>query len=115
MRWLLDAMLPPGAAEELTGRGHDATTVADLGLAGEADPVIFDRAVTEGRVVVTENIADFAILLDQRLRSEAPVVPVVFVRKIDLPRRGALPHHLAVALDRWAEANPDPYLGPHWL
>ena len=115
MRWLLDEMLPPGAAEELNGRGHDATTVADLGLAGQPDPVIFDRAASEGRVVVTENIADFAVLLEQRLRNDQPVVPVVFVRKTDLPRRGALPHHLAGRLDRWAEANPDPYLGPHWL
>ena len=115
MRWLLDEMLPPGAAEELNGRGHDATTVADLGLAGQPDPVIFDRALSEGRVVVTENIADFAVLLDQRLRNDQPVVPVVFVRKTDLPRRGALPHHLAERLDRWAEANPDPYLGPHWV
>ena len=115
MRWLLDEMLPPGAAEELNGRGHDATTVADLGLAGQADWVVFDRALSEGRVVVTENIADFAVLLEERLRSDQPVVPVVFVRKADLPRRGALPHHLAGRLDRWAEANPDPYLGPHWL
>lgn len=115
MRWLFDEMLPPGAVEELNGRGHDASTVADLGLAGQPDPVIFDRAVAEGRVVVTENIADFAVLLEQRLRNDQPVVPVVFVRKADLPRRGALAHHLAVRLDRWAEANPDPYLGPHWL
>ena len=115
MRCLLDEMLAPDTAEELKGRGHDATTVAALGLPGQADPVIFDRAVSEGRVVVTENIVDFALLLDQRLRNEEPVVPVVFVRKADLPRRGALSHHLASRLDRWAEANPDPYLGPHWL
>ena len=115
MRWLLDEMLPPGAAEELNGRGHDATTVAELGLAGQADLVVFDRALTEGRVVVTENIADFAALLDERIRSDQPAVPVVFVSKADLPRRGALSHHLAERLARWAEANPDPYLGPHWL
>ena len=115
MRWLLDEMLPPGTAEELNGRGHDATTVVGLGLAGEADPVVFDRALAGGRVVVTENVADFAVLLEQRLRNDQPVVPVVFIRKADLPRRGALARHLAVRLDRWADANQDPYLGPHWL
>ncbi len=114
MRWLLDEMLPPDTVAELNRRGHDAATVADLGLAGQPDPVIFDRAVAEGRLVVTENIADFAVLLDQLLRNNQPVVPVVFVRKADLPRRGALPHHLAEQLHTWAQANPDPYLGPHW-
>ena len=108
-------MLPPDTAAELDRRGHDATSVAVLGLAGQPDPVVFDRAVAERRIVVTENIADFAALVDQRLRNNEPAVPVVFVRKGDLPRRGALAHRLAEPLHRWAEANPDPYLGPHWL
>lgn len=115
MRWLIDEMLPPEAAAELNRRGHDATSVAGLDLAGQPDPVIFDRAVAESRIVVTENIADFAVLLDQRLRNNEAAVPVVFVRKGDLPRRGALPHRLAGRLHTWAEANPDPYLGSHWL
>lgn len=115
MRWLLDEMLPPGAAAELNRRGHDAVPVADLGLAGQPDSVVFDRAVADSLVVVTENVADFAVLLDERLRRDQPVMPVVFVRKTDLPRRGALAHHLAIRLHRWAEANPDPYLGRHWL
>lgn len=115
MRWVIDEMLPSDAATALGRRGHDATSVASLGLAGQPDTVVFDRAVAENRIVVTENIADFAILLEQRLRNDEAAVPVVFVRKADLPRRGALPHHLAERLHRWAEANPDPYLGPHWL
>ena len=115
MRWLIDELLPPDTAAELNRRGHDATSVAELGLAGQPDPVVFDRAVAEDRVIVTENVGDFAILLEQRLRNDEPALPVVFVRKADLPRRGALPHHLAERLDAWAEANPDAYLGPHWL
>jgi predicted nuclease of predicted toxin-antitoxin system len=115
VRWLVDEMLPPETAPELNRRGHDATSVAHLGLAGQVDPVVFDRAVDEGRVVVTENVADFAALLDQRVRNDQPATPVVFVRKADLPRRGALPRHLAERLHTWAEANPDPYLGSHWL
>jgi len=115
VRWLIDEMLPPDTATELTRRGHDATSVAALGLSGQADPVVFDRAVTEHRVVVTENVVDFATLLDQRLRNDEPATPVIFVRKVDLPRRGALPHRLAERLHTWAQANPEPYLGPHWL
>ncbi len=115
MKWLIDEMLPPETAAELNRLGHDAISVAGLGLTGQPDPVVFDRAVADHRIVVTENITDFAALLDQRLRNEKPAVPVILVRKRDLPRRGALPHHLAERLHTWAQANPDPYLGPHWL
>ncbi|MGH9009972.1 MAG: DUF5615 family PIN-like protein [Acidimicrobiia bacterium] len=115
MRWLIDEMLPSETAAELNRRGHDAASVAGLGLAGQPDPVVFARAVAEHRIVVTENVADFAVLVDQRLRRGEPAVPVMFVRKGDLPRRGALPHRLAERLHGWAGTHPDPYLGPHWL
>ena len=61
------------------------------------------------------NVADYATLLDHRLRNNEPAVSVVFVRKSGLPRRGALAHHLAERLHAWAATNPDPYLGPHWI
>lgn len=108
-------MLPAETAVELSRRGHDAVAATERGLSGQSDPVIFERAVSDGRIVITENVADFAVLLDQRLRSDTPATPVVFVRKRDLPGRGALAHHLAERLHGWAEANSDPYLGPHWL
>ena len=114
MRWLIDEMLPPATAAELQRRGHDAVAVADLGLTGQPDTVIVDTAAAQNRIVVTENFADYALLVEQRLRNDAPCVPVVLVRKADLPRRGALPAHLADRLQAWADATPDPYLGPHW-
>jgi predicted nuclease of predicted toxin-antitoxin system len=114
VRWLIAEMLPPATAAELRRLGHDAVHVNDARLAGHSDPLVFDRAVTEGRVVVTENVTDYAVLLDQRLRSDQPAVPVVFVRKADLPRRGALATRLAARLHAWTEAHPEPYLGPHW-
>ena len=115
MTWLLDEMLPPKTAKELNRLGHDAVAAAEAGIAGQSDPVVFETAVRQRRIVVTENIVDYATLLDQRLRNEEPAVPVVFVRKVDLPGRGALPVHLARRLHQWAGANPDPYVGPHWL
>lgn len=64
--------------------------------------------------MVTENFADFSVVLTQRHASEKPCVPLVFVRKKDCPRGGALASHLAVHLHHWAAKNPDPYPGPHW-
>jgi predicted nuclease of predicted toxin-antitoxin system len=114
VRWLIDEMLPPAIATELDTLGHDARSARDMHLTETADETIFDMAVAELRVIVTENFSDFARLVEQRHARELPCVPVVFVRKRDFPRRGALAVHLARHLHRWAEANPDPYPGVHW-
>ena len=114
MKWLLDEMLPAASCRQLVARGHDAVSVHDLGLAGAEDERVFDRAVREGRVLVTENFADYSLLLEQRMARGENCVPVVFVRKATFGRRGALATQLARRLDAWAKAHPDPYVGPHW-
>jgi predicted nuclease of predicted toxin-antitoxin system len=114
VRWLLDEMLPPACVAELRSRGHDAISVLDVGMAGAPDAEVFERAVREARVVVTENFADFARLVAQALACEEPCVAVVLVRRDSLPKRGALAVHLVRQLDAWASANPEPYVGLHW-
>jgi predicted nuclease of predicted toxin-antitoxin system len=114
MKWLLDEMLPAGACKHLAKRGQDALSVHDVGLSGAEDARVFDYAVREARVIATENFADYAILLEQRMGRGERCVPVVFVRKADLPQRGALAVHLAVRLEAWARKHPEPYLGAHW-
>lgn len=114
MRWLIDEMFPLAVAEELRARGHDAVAVAERDLQGAADDVVFDLAVREGRVVVTENFADFAALVEGRQAGDEPCIPVVFARKSSLPVGGALAARLADRLATLAKANPDPYQGLHW-
>ncbi|MGH9190687.1 MAG: DUF5615 family PIN-like protein [Acidimicrobiales bacterium] len=111
---MLDEMLPPAAATELNERGHDAVSVHHVDLRGAPDEVVFDLAVEEGRVMVTEDFGDYSALIEQRLGAEKPCVPVVFVRRSDLAGHGALANHLARRLDAWASDNPEPYVGPHW-
>jgi hypothetical protein len=53
---------------------------------------------------VTENVKDFAAQQD---------LAVVCVLKSRLPASG-MAEHLARLLDKWATANPHPYLGLHW-
>lgn len=114
MKWLLDAMLPPAAAQELEGLGHDAVSVLRIEMSTAEDSVVFTRAVADQRIIVTENFADFAELLAVRQNQNEPTVPVVFVRRDTLPRRGALAVHLARKLDEWAKANPEPFVGLYW-
>ena len=114
MKWLLDEMFPPAAAAELRRLGHDARSVAGSALAGTDDEHLYKLAAGEGRVVVTENFADYASLVAQNLERGAPRGLVAFVRKSDLPSGSALGPALARRLDAWADTNPSPPPGSHW-
>ena len=98
MKWLVDEMLPPKASALLRDLGHDAVSVLKIGLAATSDDVVYGRAVRDQRVMVTENFSDYAIVLRERQAQGRECVPVVFVRRIDLPRRGALVAHLVARL-----------------
>ncbi|MBI4218772.1 MAG: DUF5615 family PIN-like protein [Chloroflexi bacterium] len=102
---MIDAMLPPKVAEYLNAAGHDAVTPAGLGAQNLSDDVLIQIATAEHRVIVTENAGDFA---------QVTTSAVLFVRKSWWPRR-TLASNLAVALDRWAAAHPDPGPWTHWL
>jgi hypothetical protein len=106
VRFLIDELFPPAAAQQLREDGrHAAEHVRDVGLAGTPDEAVVSFARAHGAVVVTENVADVA---------NAPELVVVFVRQRDLPAGGAQASALAARLRRWAEDNPRPYLGHHW-
>jgi hypothetical protein len=59
---LLDEMYSAKLAAGLRAAGIDATTVADLGLAGSADADVFASALASGYAVLTENVGDFTRL-----------------------------------------------------
>jgi len=104
--FLIDEMFPIAAAALLRDTyGHDAVHVAEVGLQATEDTHVAAAARADGRAVVTENVADFAAERD---------VVLVFILKKNLPAGGAQAAALAKVLDRWAQTNPDPYIGPHW-
>lgn len=104
--FLIDEMFPTAAAEILRKtHGRDAVHVAELGLRAAADAEVAAVARAQERAVVTENVVDYAAERD---------VVLVFVLKRNLPAGRRQAAALAAILNRWAEANPEPYLGPHW-
>jgi uncharacterized protein with PIN domain len=105
VKFVLDAMLPPLAVGHLEAGGHDAVTPAGLGAQNLPDDALLQIATAEGRVIVTENAADFA---------HVTTCHVLFVRKSWWPRH-TLALRLAAALDQWAAAHPDPGPWPHWM
>ena len=106
MKLLLDEMFPSDAARQLQERfGHDAVHVDDLGLRGADDEQVAEEARSEGRAVVTDNVADYAAERD---------LVLVCVLKRNLPAGGAQARTLAKVLDRLIRDNPRPYVGQHW-
>jgi hypothetical protein len=104
--FLIDEMFPSATAAILRDDYHrNAVHVSEAGLLATEDAQIAAAARAEGRAVVTENVADYA--------SERDVI-LIFVLKKNLPAGGAQPSALAKCLDRWAQANPEPYIGAHW-
>ncbi len=105
MRFLVDSMLPPEAANRLNARGHDALTPTALGAHSLPDGTLILIASQQGLVIVTENANDFA---------RANTCAVLLVRKAWWPQQ-TLARDLATAVDRWARAYPTPGPWAHWL
>jgi predicted nuclease of predicted toxin-antitoxin system len=72
LRLLLDEMYP-AVAEQLRARGHDVSVVTERQeLRSLPDADIFAAAQSERRAVVTENIGDFASIVEgAAVRGEA--------------------------------------------
>lgn len=76
MRFLLDEGLSPRVAELLRDAGHDAVHASAVGLTSATDPVVLQRALDDGRVLLTLD-TDFGALL---AHSGAAVPSVVLFR-----------------------------------
>ena len=72
--FLVDEMFPMAAAVILRDTyGHDALHVAEVGLRGADDAQVAAAARADGRVLVTENVTDFATERDvHNVRSVLP-------------------------------------------
>jgi hypothetical protein len=108
-------MFPAEVAMELGKRGHDARAAVQ-DLRALTDEQLLDVAVVEERVLVTENVADFVRLLQDRLGHGGDVAPVVFALKSALPRDAMrLSRALAERLDAWADEHAEPFPTAYWL
>jgi predicted nuclease of predicted toxin-antitoxin system len=96
VRFLVDAQLPPALARMLSGHGHVAEHVSDIGPNDAPDRDLWRYALDHGAVIITKD-EDFADLVTRGL--EAPVV--VWIRIGNTSRRALLswfePHLDSVA------------------
>lgn len=90
MKFLIDSALSPLFAQALSKAGHDAVHVRDIGLGDALDEVIFEKAASEDRVLVSAD-TDFGTLLALREKTSPSVV--IFRRT-----KGRKPREQAAAL-----------------
>lgn len=87
MRLLLDEMLDPAIAEQLRKRGHDVEAVqGDVELEGRADPDLLRAASERARVLVADNVQDFARLHQRFARSGEAHAGILLVSPRRYPR-----------------------------
>lgn len=109
MRLLLDEHYSYTIAEELRRRGVDAVAVQQErpDLEGRDDDVVFRTATVERRVVVTNNVRDYAPLVeDFGLRGETHF-GVIFTDDATFPRTHAGIGLMVRALAAFVEGFPD--------
>jgi hypothetical protein len=93
-------------ADELAIRGIDGRAVtADPMLRALSDLEIFEVALLEGRVLVTNNVADFESLRRARDAAGGVVPGLIYTSDAAFPRTKAYVARLAVALESAARSR----------
>jgi hypothetical protein len=98
VRLLLDEHYSPKIAIELRKRGHDVVSVTERDdLRGLGDRELWSFASAEGRVLMTENVADFMPLVREAAAQAERHFGVVFTSPRSLPRG---PRTIGVYIER---------------
>lgn len=107
MKVLLDEMYSARLAAALCAEGIEATTVAEQGLAGSADPDVFAAAVARGYSVLTENVGDFTRLAAEHSIANSQHHGLLIALSSRFSRRSAGCAVLVAAVKEAAEQSLD--------
>lgn len=114
---LLDEMLAPAVAEQLLAVGIDAVAIsADASLRGMPDPEVLELAARQSRVLVTDNIQDFAPLAASWSAQGRTHGGLLFVSSKSFPQTRGRMTGIAAALRlrqkacRWPAAGESDFL-----
>ena len=108
MRLLIDEMHSPRVAEALRADGWDAVAVvAESSLRSLSDESLLALAAESGRVIVTEDVGDFARLAAMTTAAGDSHCGIVITSQARFIRRPpAYPNNLIEALRRFLAAPP---------
>lgn len=116
-RLMLDEMFSPRIGAMLCERGVDCRCVVDDRiLSAQDDATVFEAAVQQGRVLVTNNVVDFEPLRRDRAAVGQPVPPLIYTDDSTFPRNRDYLGRMAEALAEAATAHlVGRYGGVLWL
>lgn len=101
-------MLDATIAEQLRKRGHDVTAVqGEPELEGKKDPELLRAARDQGRVLVTDNVQDFARLHQQFVRARENHAGILLASPATFPRSKKTISVWVKALDRLLKDQSD--------
>jgi predicted nuclease of predicted toxin-antitoxin system len=114
---LLGEMFSPAIADGLGARGIDCrAVVADALLRALSDLEIFETALLEGRVIVTNNVPDFESLRRARDAAGGEIPRLIYTSDVTFPRTKAYVARLVTALaDAAAGRETARHGGVLWL
>lgn len=116
MRLALDAHYSPTIASRLRDRGHDVVAAVERGWQSESDPSLLESCLTEDRVLVTNNVADFMVLARRWQAEGREHAGLVFTSDSTFPRTTGAVARVIRALDALLIAHPSGLCGRvHWL
>jgi predicted nuclease of predicted toxin-antitoxin system len=105
VKLLLDEMYSARHAEALRHARIGAVTVAELGLAGRSDLDVFAAAASDGYVLLSENVADFARIAADHLSAGHHHPGVLIALSSRFSRRPAGRRTLVVAVLAMADQS----------
>ena len=109
---LLDEMLPPALADQMTAAGCDTRAVsADPALRGAPDEEVLTIAAEEGRILVTDNIRDFVPLSNAWGAAGRTHPGILLLSSRTFPMTSSRMSSIAKALRRRHEAQVWPVPG----
>jgi hypothetical protein len=118
VRLVLDHHYSHLIAERLRDRGHDVVAVFERGWHRCSDEELLDRCAAEGRVLLTNNVADFVAIAQRWAAEGRSHAGLVFPSDVSLPRTRATIGTYVELLEAWLQEHPEEPASVdriHWL
>lgn len=106
MKLALDHHYSPKIAEQLRERGHDVVAVSERGWELEADDALLELCRGDHRGLLTNNVADFAVMARHWAAEGRSHAGIVFTSDTSMPRSRQTIGRYVQALDRLLRALP---------